>query len=153
MFNSLSQLFKNTMSEKDDAVQEEHDLRVATCVLLLEAAHADDDFSADECRTIEKMVGVRFGLGADETSELLALAEKERATGGDLYRFARQVHDNYPRPRRLAVLELLWEIVYNDGVLEAHEDALMHKMGTLLGIRHEELMAVKVSVRKKLGLS
>ncbi len=153
MFDSLSQLFKNTMSENNDAAQQGHDLRVATCVLLLEAAHADDDFTADECQTIEKMVGSRFGLDADETSELLVLADKERAAGNDLYSFARLVNDNYPRPRKLAILELLWEIVYNDGVLEAHEDALMHKLGTLLGIRHDELMAVKVSVRKKLGLS
>ncbi len=153
MFDSLSQLFKKTMSEKDDAAREEHHLRVATCVLLLETAHADDDFSADECRTIEKMVGARFGLGSAETSELLALAEKERTAGSDLYSFARLVNENYPRPRKLAILELLWEIVYNDGILEAHEDALMHKMGTLLGVRHDELMAVKVSVRKKLGLS
>ena len=152
MFNSLSQLFKKDASEKDDAVKQGHDLRVATCVLLLEVAHADDDFSADECQTIEKMVGARFGLDATETAELLEAAEKERAVGNDLYSFARMVNENYPRPRKLAILELLWEVVYSDGILEAHEDALMHKLGTLLGVRHEDLMAVKVSVRKKLGL-
>jgi uncharacterized tellurite resistance protein B-like protein len=48
----------------------------------------------------------------------------------------------------LAVLELLWQVVYNDGVLEAREDALMHKMGTLLGVRHEELMALKLKVKR-----
>ena len=44
-------------------------------------------------------------------------------------------------------------MVYSDQVLEAHEDALMHKMGTLLGVRHEELMAVKLRVKKKLERS
>lgn len=152
MFNSLSQLFKKDESGQEDAAKQGHDLRVATCVLLLEVAHADDDFSSDECQTIDKMVGARFGLDATETSELLAVAEKERTTGSDLYSFARLVNEKYPRPRKLAILELLWEVVYSDGILEAHEDALMHKLGTLLGIRHEDLMAVKVSVRKKLGL-
>ncbi len=152
MFDSLSQLFKKDSSEKENSDQGNLDLRVATCVLLLEVAHADEDFSDDECQTIEKMVGARFKLTADEAAELLALAEKERAAGSDLYSFARLVNENYPRARKLAILELLWQVVYCDGVLEAHEDALMHKLGTLLGVRHEELMAVKVSVRKKLGL-
>jgi uncharacterized tellurite resistance protein B-like protein len=153
MFKSLSQIFKNGSSSDAAAGDDQHRLRVATCVLLLEAAYADDDFSTEERQNIESMVGVRFGLDASETQELLELAEKERSGGGDLYQFARLVSESYPRARRLAILELLWEVVYSDGVLEAHEDALMHKLGTLLGARHEELMAVKVSVRKKLGLS
>jgi len=153
MFKSFSQIFKNGSSSDAAAGDDQRRLRVATCVLLLEAAHADDEFSAEEQTSIDSMIGARFKLDADETAELLELAEKERAAGGDLYRYARLVNENYSRPRRLAIVELLWEVVYSDGVLEAHEDALMHKFGTLLGVRHEELMAVKVSVRKKLGLS
>ncbi len=149
MFKSLGQFFGGDSESKSGAIDEQQQLRVATCVLLLEVAHADDEFSADEQVTIDKMVARRFSLDAAETAELLALAEKERE-GGDLYRFARLVNENYPRARKLAVLELLWEIVFTDGVLEAHEDALMHKLGNLLGIRHEELMALKVRVRKNL---
>ncbi len=98
------------------------------------------------------MVGVRFNLNETETRELLELAHKERAASSDLYQFARLVKESFPQARRLAIVQLLWEVVYSDGILEAHEDALMHKLGTLLGIRHEDLMAVKVSVRKKMGL-
>jgi hypothetical protein len=32
-------------------------------------------------------------------------------------------------------------------MLEAHEDALMHKVGNLLGIRLEDLMALKRKVQ------
>jgi uncharacterized tellurite resistance protein B-like protein len=153
MFSSLSQFFKNDSSQEESASDQQHRLRLATCVLLLEAAHADDEFSAEENLAIDAMVGSRFSLDPAETGELLELAEKERQGGGDLYQFARLVNDQYSKARKLAILELLWEIVYSDGVLEAHEDALMHKLGTLLSVRHEELMAVKVSVRRKLGLS
>jgi len=152
MFKSLSQIFKNDSARDDAAHDEQYQLRVATCVLLLEAAHADDEFSDEECQTIESMVGVRFSLDETETRELLELAQKERAASSDLYQFARLVNESFPRARRLAIVQLLWEVVYSDGILEAHEDALMHKLGTLLGIRHEDLMAVKVSVRKKMGL-
>ena len=152
MFKSFNQMFKNLTADDGIVENDQHRLRVATCVLLLEVAYADDEFSAQERAKIDGMIGARFKLDDVETTELLALAEKERNAGGDLYQFARLVNESYPRARRLAIVELLWEVVYSDGVLEAHEDALMHKLGTLLGVRHEELMAVKVSVRKKLGL-
>lgn len=152
MFKSFNQMFKNLTAEDGAVEDDQHRLRVATCVLLLEVAHADDEFSTEERAKIDGMIGARFKLDDSETQDLLELAEKERKAGGDLFQFARLVNESYSRARRLAIVELLWEVVYSDGVLEAHEDALMHKLGTLLGVRHEELMAVKLSVRKKLGL-
>ena len=125
---------------------------MATCALLLEVAHADDDYSEDEVQTVMAVVGRRFGLSAAETSGLLAVADEERRRSGDLYQFARLVNDSYTRERKLAIVELLWRVVYSDGVLESHEDALMHKLGTLLGVRLDELMALKVQVKRDLGL-
>lgn len=146
------QSFFNKSMSPSDLDDDAHRLQVATCALLLEAAHADDEFSADERKAVDGMIGRRFGLEPAETAELLELAESAReAAGGDLYGFARLINDAFPRPRKLAVLELLWRVVYSDGVLEAHEDALMHRLGNVLGIRHEELMALKARVRREMG--
>lgn len=147
MFRSLNSFFKDKIAPAENGTNDLNKLQVATCALLLEAAHADSDFTAEEEATIAQMVGARFGLDAEQTAELLHVADEERQSSGDLYQFARLVNDSFTHPRKLAVLELLWQVVYNDGVLEAHEDALMHKMGTLLGVRHEELMALKLKVK------
>ncbi|MCB1182117.1 TerB family tellurite resistance protein [bacterium] len=151
MFGSLKQFFDEKLAPAA-AVSEEERLQVATCALLLEVAHADDDYSEDEVQTVMAVVGRRFGLSAAETSGLLAVADEERRRSGDLYQFARLVNDSYTRERKLAIVELLWRVVYSDGVLESHEDALMHKLGTLLGVRLDELMALKVQVKRDLGL-
>ncbi len=151
MLNSLKSFFQDKVAPGqtgDDADR----LQVATCALLLEAAHADDVFSAAELKTIMALVGRRFNLTDEQTTELLHVADAERQRSGDLYQFARLVNESFSRERKLAVVELLWQVVYSDGVLEAHEDALMHKMGTLLGIRHEELMALKLRVKREKGL-
>lgn len=148
MFQSLSRFFQDTMAPADDKAEDLNHLQVATCALLLEVAHADQDFSEDEEKVIAKMMGTRFGMDADQTTELLHVADEERKKSGDLYQFARLINDGFSHPRKLAVLELLWQVVYSDGVLEAHEDALMHKLGTLLGVRHEELMALKLKVKR-----
>ncbi len=153
MFSSLSQLFTNKLSPAETQTDEQHRLRVATCVLLLEVAHADDDFSADEEVGIRAAVSRRFKLDNDETALLLAEAQQDRQHSGDLYGFARLVNESFSRPRKLAVIELLWEVVYSDGILDAHEDALMHKFSNLLGLRNEELMAIKVQVVRRLEQS
>lgn len=150
MFDALNKFFQDKLSPESDQMDAQRQLQVATCVLLLEVAHADDEFSEAEQGTIEQVVARRFQLDEEETRQLLDLANRKRQKEEDLYRFSRLVNESYSRPRKLAILDLLWEVVYSDGVLEAHEDALMHKLGTLLGVRHEELMAVKVKVKNRL---
>ena len=97
------------------------------------------------------LLGRRFGLDPHEAREALQVADAERQRAGTVP-VAHVVNDSFTRERKLAVLELMWQVVFSDGVLEAHEDALMHKMGTLLGVRHEELMALKLQVKRGLGL-
>jgi len=151
MFGSFKSFFQENVAPSDTGDDGDR-LRVATCALLLEVAHADDDYSDGEVQTIMALVERRFGLTAEQAADLVHAADAERERSGDLYQFARLVNDSFTRERKLAVIELLWQVVYSDGALEAHEDALMHKMGTLLGVRHEELMALKVKAKKEKGL-
>lgn len=150
MFKSLSRLFQDDLAPEDAQMDEARRLQIATCVLLLEVAHADDEFSTEEQAKIGKIIGRRFQFDSRQTAELLAVAEHQRQKGEDLYQFSRLINEGYSRARKLAILDLLWEVVFSDGVLEAHEDALMHKMAKLLGVRNEELMALKLQVKKRL---
>ncbi len=148
MIDRIGKFFGQRMADTaplDDAAR----LRVATCALLLEAAHADQSFSDDERALVAAQVAKRFSLDQADTDALLELAEQERQDADGLFQFARLVNDDFPRARKLAVVELMWQVVYSDGVLEAHEDALMHKVATLLGVRHNELMALKIKVQNE----
>ncbi len=127
-------------------------LEIATCALLLEVAHADEDFDESERALVREVASRRFGLAPAEADELVELADRERRRSTDLYGFARLIGGELERADRLAVLRLLWRVVYSDGRLEAHEDALMHKLARLLGLRHEELIAVKLQVKRELEL-
>ncbi len=147
MLNPLQRMLQRALAPAATPQDEATGLRLATAVLLLEIAHADSEFADQERDAVNGVLSRRFGLAEAEVAELLAAAEQARWESGDLYQFARRLNDTYPLPRKLAVVELLWEVVYSDGVLEAHEDALMHKVGNLLGIRHEDLMALKRRVK------
>jgi uncharacterized tellurite resistance protein B-like protein len=150
MIKGLKSFFQNSMTPAEEVADDQHRLQVATCALLLEAANADRDFSPEEQQEVVTIVRGRFDLTETEASELIDLAEQQRQESGDLYQFAKLINDTFTAARKLAVVELLWQVVYSDGVLEAHEDALMHRMGNVLGVRHEELIAVKIKVKKSL---
>ncbi len=150
MLERIQQFFNQRMADQaplDDAAR----LRIATSALLLEAAHADKDFSDDERTLVARLIGERFQLDDADTAALLELADTERSHADDLYEFARLVNNDFPRARKLAVIELMWRVVYSDGVLEAREDALMHKVAHLLGVRHDELIALKLKVLNEGG--
>jgi uncharacterized tellurite resistance protein B-like protein len=150
VFGPLQKLIQGGLSPGSTQQDETARLRLATAVLLVEAAQADSEFHDAEREALVRMLRARFGLDAAGADDLLSAAEQARWESGDLYQFARQINDSFPLPRKLAIVELLWEIVYSDGALEAHEDALMHKMGNLLGIRLEDLMALKRKVRGRM---
>jgi uncharacterized tellurite resistance protein B-like protein len=124
-------------------------LQVATCALLLEVAHADDDFSSGEREAIVDNLRRHFSLEAADAERLIELAEEERRDSSDLYQFARLINERFQRREKLMILELLWQVVYSDGTLEKHEDALMHKLANLFQLRHEELIALKLRVKRR----
>jgi uncharacterized tellurite resistance protein B-like protein len=127
----------------------ERALAVATCALLLAVANADDEFDPGERELVAGMVRERFGVAGQELDGLLVLAEERRQRSIDLFEFTRLITESYDRAGRLAILELLWRVVYSDGRLESHEDALLHKLAHLLELRQDELIAVKLKVKER----
>jgi len=110
-------------------------LRVAACALLLELAHADDDFAPEEKRHIEEAMVRHFDLPIDVARELMDVAEERRREATDLYQFASLVNASYDEGQRMVLVEVLWRIVYADGKLSKHEDVLMRKLANLLELR------------------
>ena len=117
MFGNLQKMLQGALAPAPQPQDEAARLRLATAVLLLEAAHADDEFTDEERTSVHAMVRARFGLSEAEATELLAAALQARGENGDLYRFTHQLDESYALPRKLAVVELLWEVVYSDGML------------------------------------
>jgi len=110
-------------------------LHIAACAVLLELAHADDEFSVEERRHIEEALGRHFDLSQDEVRTLIDLAEQERRQATDLYRFTAVINQSYDEGQRMALAEVLWRVVFADGHLSEHETYLMRKLSNLLDLR------------------
>jgi uncharacterized tellurite resistance protein B-like protein len=151
MLQSVRQFFDRHLRPPSEPVEEpsaaprrhEGSLALAACALLLELAHADDEFTAEERRHIIDVLDRHFDVPADAAAELMAAADEERQRAVDLYQFTSLINQSYDEGQRMVLAEVMWGLVYADQDLAAHESYLMRKLSTLLELRPGYLAAAQ----------
>jgi uncharacterized tellurite resistance protein B-like protein len=128
------------------------DKRLAMGALLVEAAFMDRVYDAAEQDLVRDILLRKFGLNDDEVDELMsdALAAQEKAS--DLVRFTKVIKDRCDESERVEFLELLWEVAYVDGRLDAFEDNLIRRIGGLLYVSDRQRGEARQRVLRRLGL-
>ncbi len=106
--------------------------QLACAALLVEAASADNDFDEAERARIRELIETRFELPRDAAASLLADAERVAGEAAQILRFTRAVKDNLEYDERVALIEMLWEVVYADGVADPLENQLMRRVAGLI---------------------
>jgi uncharacterized tellurite resistance protein B-like protein len=124
----------------------ERELQIATCALLLEIAHADNEFSPAEELKIEQLMREHFTLTEEVFLEIKKQSEQERKGSIDLWHFAKIIKEQYSYVQKETIIEMLWAVIYTDDVLDAHEDYLAHKLATVLNLDHRALIDAKMRV-------
>ena len=109
-------------------------VHIAACALLLELAHADDEFSDAERMHIEAVLRRHFQLDEATALELMELAEAERSAADGLQRFARLIRDGYDRGQKTLLAEIMWGVILSDGEIARHEAYMLRKITTLLDL-------------------
>ena len=151
----MLKFFKKYIEDKnetgnDSAIKDNNEkIKVAVCALLLEVAYCDDEFSDDEKIKIIKTIQNRFDLNESEAKELIDTAERERDQSLDLWHYTNLINKNYSNDEKVELIEMLWEIIYADNVLDQHEDYIIHTLTKLLKIQHKQLIDAKLKAKKK----
>ena len=107
-------------------------VQLAACALLLELAHADGEFSAEERQHIERTLIRHFGLDEATGAELLRLAEAERTQSLDHFQFTRLIAAEYDLGQKMVLAEVMWGVILADGHLSDHETHLVRKLASLM---------------------
>ncbi len=124
------------------------DPKVAVCAVLLEVARADQDFDPAERRTIVTVLRRQFELSEAEVEELIAATEAERSGTPDLWPFTNALRRVFSPDEKLDLLVMVWQVVFADEVLDAHEDLLVRKLTTMLSVNHSVVMEAKRRARE-----
>jgi uncharacterized tellurite resistance protein B-like protein len=146
MLARIREIFVSSATVEESPETAEERKLIAACVLMLEAATADSEYSEEESVHVLQTLRTRYRLSQDDAEELMDVARKRREDSFDLWQFTNQININCGIDEKLEIVEELWRVVYADGKLDGHEDYLMHKFRKLLNLTHKQLIDAKVKV-------
>jgi uncharacterized tellurite resistance protein B-like protein len=144
MLNKLMNQFAPTAPESESSPGER--LKMATCVVLLEAARADDEFTDDERANIVATLQQRFDLSESDVTELITAATAERKQSSDLWKFTHQINEACTTEEKIGIVEEIWRVIVADGGIHGQENTLAHQIARLLNLTHSQLIEAKVKV-------
>lgn len=124
-------------------------LHLAACVLLLDVAHADGEFSDAERAHLEGVLERHFALPREAGRALMELADEERRSAVDHFRFTSQLRQGYDTGQKMVLAEIMWGVVLADGKIAEHEHYLTRKISNLLELEPGYLSAAKDAAARK----
>jgi uncharacterized tellurite resistance protein B-like protein len=150
MFNLKKRLLNTSEAEPGSASFEQarfERIHIASCIILLEVAKSDDEFSSIEKTTLTAILKKKFQLSAEAIDELMEIADKEREESIDLWQYTNLINKNYSKEEKKRIVEAAWQIIYADKKLDKYEDHFVHKLAKLLQLKHEDLIEAKLKIK------
>ncbi len=137
---------------KDPTPYEENDSRTKTaaCVVLLEAAFADEECSEDELAHVLETIKHVFSISSELAEELVELGHQERRRAIDIWQFTNQINQEFTHQEKIRVMDAVWRVIYADGNMDMHEDYFAHKLANLLRLSHSEMINAKLKAKEGL---
>jgi uncharacterized tellurite resistance protein B-like protein len=149
MLDSIRTFFRRHIaaSPADGPEAAERRARVAAAALLVEVVRADSELSEVERNAVLAAARRKFGLGEEESRQLVELAEAQSANAHDLYQFTSQVNAAFTAEQKARLIEELWRVAWSDDVLHRYEEHVIRKVADLIYVPHSALIAAKLRVQ------
>jgi uncharacterized tellurite resistance protein B-like protein len=133
--------------------QQQHQLQLATAVLLVEVLRTEPTMDMTERAAVVEALREKFALGDDDIQDLVELAQSTAQTAYDYQRFTSQLNERFTQAQKIWVIEAMWQVAYADAYLDASENHVISKVAGLLHVTHGEYIAAKLRAREITGLS
>lgn len=147
MFESLKKIFAELGDGGTDPNRyDERDYRLAAAALLVHTAAIDGGISDVERARVRAVIQQRFQLDDRSTDELIAKATVADENAVDLFHFTSKLNRALDARARARMVEMMWQVVYADGVVTEFEDNLVWRAADLLSVSREERIALRERV-------
>ena len=119
---------------------------ILIAALLIHAAKMDENYTDAEKDIIKKALINLNKINADEADDLIKRAEKKENESNQIVEFTREIK-KYSMEYRLKIIEVIWKIVYSDGISDSYETSLIRRICGLLYIPDKENGIIKTKVQ------
>ena len=149
MLNSLKKIFHQ--AEKTHKSDTDH-LRLLSG-LMIEAANIDGHVDQKEVNKISKVLIDTFHEEPSAVEAELKKCLEELEEHKSFHFFTSQINQSFSNEKKIILLEILWEIILEDGELHDFESNLMRRLAGLLYISDVQCGNAKKRALKKSQLT
>ena len=136
-------MFKNIFAKQKKVSSDNKNILVAA--LLIHAAKIDENYTENEKKIIKKAIMDLNKISSDQAEELIKRAEKKEEESNQLVEYTREIK-KHTMESRLKIIEVIWKIVYSDGVGDDYESNLIRRICGLLYISDKDNGIIKTKV-------
>ena len=136
-------MFKNIFAKQKKVGSDNKNILVAD--LLIHAAKIDENYTEIEKKIIKKALIDLNNISSDQAEELIKRAEKKEEESNQLVEYTREIK-KHTMESRLKIIEVIWKIVYSDGVGDDYESNLIRRICGLLYISDKDNGIIKAKV-------
>ena len=142
MIAVLKKLFQSD-SVQPPQFDREHVLRLSTATLLIEVSRADFQELDSEIAHMRMLLSQHFNLSEKELDELMQQARKNADDLVSLQHVTRLLNEHFDEEMKIRVIEMMWEVVYADGVKDHYEEHLIRQIADLLYVSHKSFIQAR----------
>jgi uncharacterized tellurite resistance protein B-like protein len=138
MIKMLSKIFKKV---QENPLPETHTADLALR-LMFEIAISDGNLDPLELRLLKSRANDVANEGESSSTVLKKIIdETEQSTS--LYPTVKKINETYSQDQKLDLLQILWELVASDKVIDVYEENLYFKIAELIRIKRNQANQIK----------
>jgi uncharacterized tellurite resistance protein B-like protein len=127
------------------------DPRVAAAALFYHIIDADGVSEPVEREKIRELLQKEYALDKDELRDILKAGKRAEDESIDFYAFTSVLKRSLDAEQRVLFIELLWEIVYADGVRHELEESIVGRVAELMGVSDRDRVLMRQEAERKTG--
>ena len=140
-------MFKKFFKKKENESPDNKNVLIVA--LLIHAAKIDENYTENEKKIIKKVIMDLNEISSNQADELLKLAEKKEEESNQIIEFTKEIK-KYSMEFKLKIVEIIWKIVYSDGISDDYESNLIRRICGLLYISDKDNGIIKAKVQNLL---
>ncbi|MEM6460826.1 MAG: TerB family tellurite resistance protein [Pseudomonadota bacterium] len=151
MFDRLQKFIQTMGGEDDEKELTRDDPRVAAAALFFHVIDADGVAEPSEREKLRNLLEQEYSLDKNELKKLMDAGKQAEDESVDFYSFTSVLKRTLDAEQRVSFIELMWEMVYADGVRHELEDNIVWRVAELLGVSDRDRVLMRQRVAERVG--